>query len=108
MRGISWRSTTWKRSWGSTSIEVGHVVAAYDESGWRSPIDPDNSLRKTSCQKRWLDTSDMKAIKVLIAGRNVIQHDMPVKRVKKLRLTSSTRRPPGDSPGALAARKVCA
>jgi len=58
-------------------IEVGHVLAGYDEVGVRSPAIPDNSLMVTASQKGWLDTSDMKAIRTTHGGRNAIQYDMP-------------------------------
>ena len=45
-----------------SAIEVGHVLAGYDDVGVKSPAIPDNSLMVTASQKRWLDTSDMKAI----------------------------------------------
>lgn len=66
-----------------TAIEVGHVLAGYDEAGVKSPAIPDNSLMVTASQKRWLDTSDMKAIKTTHAGRNTVQYDMPLNKDKK-------------------------
>ncbi len=66
-----------------TAIEVGHVLAAYDEMGWKSPAIPDNSLMVTASQKRWLDTSDMKAIRTTHGGRNTVQYDMPIKKDSK-------------------------
>lgn len=65
------------------AIEVGHVLAGYDEVGVKSPAIPDNSLMVTASQKGWLDTSDMKAIRTTHGGRNAIQYDMPVKKAKK-------------------------
>lgn len=65
---------------GIGSVEVGHVLAAYDEMGWKSPAIPDNSLMVTASQKGWLDTSDMKAIRTTHGGRNAVQYDMPVKK----------------------------
>lgn len=64
-------------------ITVGHVLAAYDECGWRSPAIPDNSLMVTASQKLWLDTADTKAIKTTHSGRNVVQYDMPIVKDKK-------------------------
>ena len=58
-------------------IEAGHVLAAYHECGWRVPADPENALMKTASARKWLDTSDMKAIRLTFVGRNVIEHDMP-------------------------------
>ncbi|HET7388183.1 MAG TPA: hypothetical protein VFJ19_16130 [Nocardioidaceae bacterium] len=65
------------------AIEVGHVLAGYDEVGKKSPAIPDNSLMVTASQKRWLDTSDMKAVRTTHGGRNTIQYDMPIKKDKK-------------------------
>ena len=66
-----------------TAIGVGHVLAAYDEVGVKSPAIPDNSLMVTASQKSWLDTSDMKAVKTTHSGRNTIQYDMPIGKDKK-------------------------
>lgn len=66
-----------------SGIEVGHVLSAYDEMGMKPPGIPDNSLMVTASRKRWLDTSDMKAIRTTHSGRNVVQHDMPIKKDKK-------------------------
>ena len=65
------------------AIEVGHVLAGYDEVGERSPAIPDNSLMVTASLKGWLDTSDMKAIRTTHGGRNAIQFDMPKMKTKK-------------------------
>jgi hypothetical protein len=64
------------------SVEVGHVLAAYDECGWRSPSNPDNSLAVTASKKHWLDTSDLKAIRTTHSGRNAVEFDMPTKAQK--------------------------
>jgi hypothetical protein len=67
---------------GIDSIEVGHVLAAYDECGWKSPSQPDNSLVVTASKKNWLDTSDLKAIRITHSGRNAVEYDMPIKKAK--------------------------
>jgi hypothetical protein len=66
-----------------SGIGVGHVLAAYDEMGWKSPAIPDNSLMVTASQKNWLDTSDMKSIRTTHGGRNAVQYDMPIKKDSK-------------------------
>jgi hypothetical protein len=66
-----------------TPIGVGHVLAGYQECGWKSPSDPENSVAKTSSRKGWLDTSDRSAIHVVHAGRNTVEHDMPIKKDNK-------------------------
>lgn len=66
-----------------SSIEVGHVLAAYSECGWKvpaNPDNPDNSLMVTASQKDWLDTSSMKAIRTRLKGQNHIEFDMPAKK----------------------------
>jgi hypothetical protein len=62
---------------GLNAIEVGHVLAVFNECGWRVPSDPENAVSKTACMKKWLDTSDRKAIRLTFSGRNLIQHDLP-------------------------------
>lgn len=59
------------------AIEVGHILAAYDECGWKSASDPENSIAVTASRKNWLDTSDRKAVKTTHSGRNAVQYDMP-------------------------------
>ena len=68
---------------GIDAIEVSHVLAAYTECEWRTPATPDNSLIVTACRKSWLDTSDLKAIKITYPGRNTVQFDLPRTSVKK-------------------------
>jgi hypothetical protein len=65
------------------AIEAGHVLAAYTECGWRVPTDPVNALIVTASRKKWLDTSDMKAIHLTFQGRNTVQHDMPRPKAQK-------------------------
>lgn len=64
-------------------IGVGHVLAAYKECDWREPSSPDNALQVTASRENWLDTKNMKAITTTPSGRNVVQHDMPLKKGKK-------------------------
>jgi hypothetical protein len=62
---------------GLSAIETGHVLAVFNECGWRVPSDPVNSLNKTASAKKWLDTSDTKAIRLTFSGRNHVQLDLP-------------------------------
>jgi hypothetical protein len=62
---------------GLVAIEAGHVLTVFNECGWRVPSDPVNSLNKTASVKKWLDTSDMKAIRLTFSGRNHVQLDLP-------------------------------
>ena len=64
-------------------ISVGHVLAGYQECGWKSPSDPENSITKTASRKGWLDTSDRTAIRLVHGGRNTVEHDKPIKKDKK-------------------------
>lgn len=64
---------------GVTAIETGHVVAAYIECGWRLPANPDNSVSVTASRRKWLDTSDRKAIRLTYPGRNLVLLDLPKK-----------------------------
>ena len=61
-------------------IGVGHVMACYREVNWREPADLANALQVTASTQRWLDTSDMKAIKLTASGRNLVRHDLPNKK----------------------------
>jgi hypothetical protein len=65
---------------GLSSVGAGHVLAAYEECGWKLPASPENSLQRTSCLKKWLETGDMQAIHVTLRGRNAIQYDLPAKK----------------------------
>lgn len=68
---------------GLTSIDPGHVVAAYRDREWRCPKDPEASLRTTASKRGWLNTSDGKAIHTTIHGQNHVEHDMPATKEAK-------------------------
>lgn len=68
---------------GIAAIEVGDVLAAYGERGWRPAKAPDNSLMVTACRTGWLETSDMKAIRITHQGRTAVQYDLPRSSAKK-------------------------
>ena len=59
------------------AIEAGHVLAAFIECEWRIPANPENALAKTASMKKWIDTSDMKAIRLTHPGRNLVRYDLP-------------------------------
>jgi hypothetical protein len=66
---------------GSTGdITPGHVAEAYDASAWTPPRDVENSLAKTSSDKRWLNTSDMKAIRTTNNGEHEVKYKMLAKK----------------------------
>ncbi len=66
-----------------SGIEVGHVLAAYSECGWKAPAIPDNSLMVTASTKGWLDTANMKMIRTTLSGQNFIEYDMPARKASK-------------------------
>lgn len=59
-----------------SDISTGHILAGYNECGWKPSNDPANSLATTASKNRWLDTSNMKAITTTHSGRNYINFDM--------------------------------
>lgn len=59
------------------NIDVGKVLAVYKAAGWTAPSQPDTSLRNTASHKGWIDTADMKAIKLVWAGENYVDSKMP-------------------------------
>jgi hypothetical protein len=63
-----------------SSIDVSYVLAGYTDLALKAPSDPDNALRVTASKKGWLDTSDMKTIRITHPGRNAVEHDMPRKK----------------------------
>jgi hypothetical protein len=68
---------------GIDAIDVGHVLAAYIECGWRLPGNLENSLSVTACRTKWLNTSDRKAITLTNPGRNLVLLDLPRIKAKK-------------------------
>lgn len=70
---------------GLSQVTIGHVLAAYDECGDKPPALPDSSLRSTAARKHWLDTAELQTVGVQMthSGRNVVEHDMPMKKDKK-------------------------
>lgn len=65
------------------SIGIEHVLAAYDAVSEKAPADPENSLVATASRKKWLNTSDLKAITTSHLGREVVKHDLPIVKDKK-------------------------
>lgn len=58
-------------------ITLGHVLAVYQAAGWNFPAHPDTALQNTASARSWLDTSNMKDIKVVWAGQNYVRSKMP-------------------------------
>ena len=64
---------------GAEAINVNHVYTCYKEAGnWKVP-NIANILPLTASRKGWLDTSDMKNIKVTTPGENLVNFDLPKK-----------------------------
>lgn len=63
-------------------IGANQVYTCY-KSIWRVPADLVGTLRWVSSQKGWLDTSDSSDIKMTPQGDNLIEHDLPPKKVAK-------------------------
>ncbi len=60
-----------------TEFGASHVLSAYKAMKWREPTDLDNSLCVTASLKHWINTSDMKALKITPGGRNLVNHELP-------------------------------
>lgn len=63
-------------------VGMNQVYTCY-KSLWRVPADLPGTLRWVSSQKGWLDTSDSADIKMMPQGDNLIEHDLPPKKVNK-------------------------
>lgn len=63
-------------------IGINQVYTCY-KSIWRVPADLAGTLRWVSSQKGWLDTSDSLDIKMTPQGDNLIEHDLPPKKIAK-------------------------
>ena len=64
------------------TVDTEHVLAVYQAAKWIAPSQPNTSLQKTASKYGWLDTADMKAIKVVWQGENYIGR-MPIETKKK-------------------------
>lgn len=62
---------------GASPVDVGHVIAAYRECGWKLPNDIANSLSVTGSRKSLLLTSDRAALKLTPTGDNLVRYDLP-------------------------------
>jgi hypothetical protein len=60
-----------------TGITASHIYTCFKEANWKVPNDLINALQVTKSTKGWLETSDMDAITVTIAGENHVEHDLP-------------------------------
>ena len=68
---------------GKKPIGINQVYTCYKSINWRVPADLAGTLCWVSSQKGWLDTSDSLDIKMTPQGDNLIDHDLPPKKVAK-------------------------
>jgi hypothetical protein len=57
-----------------------HVFTVWREMGWKLPTNFSGSLRETASKKRFIDTSDPGALRLLHPGVNRVEHDLPVQK----------------------------
>jgi hypothetical protein len=62
---------------GIEEISIGHVLAVYKAAGWNAPGQPDTQLRNTAARLSWIDTANMKDIKVVWGGEHHVETKMP-------------------------------
>lgn len=63
-------------------VDTEHVLAVYQAAKWNAPAHPQTSLQGTASQHGWIDTADMKEIKVVWQGENYLQNKMPTEAKK--------------------------
>lgn len=68
---------------GKKPIGINQIYTCYKSINWRVPADLAGTLRWVSSQKGWLDTSNSSDIKMTTHGENLIEHDLPRKKVAK-------------------------
>ena len=63
---------------GLSTVSSDDVFTAWRDAGWKLPPDFLASLRLTASKKRFLDTSNSEALRLLNTGVNRVEHDLPV------------------------------
>jgi hypothetical protein len=63
---------------GLPTVSSDDVFTAWRDAGWKLPPDFLASLRLTASKKRFFDTSDGEALRLLNTGVNRVEHDLPV------------------------------
>jgi hypothetical protein len=63
---------------GLGTVSSDDVFTAWRDAGWKLPPDFGASLRLTASKKRFLDTSNSEAVRLLNTGVNRVEHDLPV------------------------------
>jgi hypothetical protein len=64
------------------TVGVNDVYTCFKDQGWRVPADLKNTLQSAASHRGWLDTSDIEDIRVVPAGENLIEHDLPRAKTK--------------------------
>jgi hypothetical protein len=59
--------------------DVNSIYTCFKFAHWRVPADLENTLCVIATQKGWLDTTDLKDIKIPTLGENYVEHDLPPK-----------------------------
>ncbi len=62
---------------GIKNITPNHIYSCYKNVNSKVPVALLQSLRDTASIKGWIDTSDTNNIHLLIAGENLVEHDLP-------------------------------
>jgi len=68
---------------GKKPVGINQVYTCFKSINWRVPADLVGTLHWVSSQKGWLDTSDSSDIKMTTHGENLMEHDLPRKKVAK-------------------------
>ncbi len=63
---------------GLSTMSSDDVFTAWRDAGWKLPPNFLASLRLTASKKRFLDTSNSEALRLLNTGVNRVEHDLPV------------------------------
>ena len=63
---------------GLSTVSSDDVFTAWRDAAWKLPPDFLASLRLTASKKRFLDTSNSEALRLLNTGVNRVEHDLPV------------------------------
>jgi len=66
-----------------SDIDTGKVLAVYQAASWTAPAHPDTSRQNTASHHGWIDTANMKDIKVVWAGTNHVNKMPTPQKAKK-------------------------
>ncbi len=62
---------------GLPAVGMNHVYTCFKDQGWRVPADLRNTLQSAASHRGWLDTANIDDIKLVPAGENLVEHDLP-------------------------------